>query len=322
MIYFGDDKMPNLCHRDYPFYFTTALNLLMKMGISLDRIDFLAVGEYQNYQGEIREQKPKPETPLRPDTRIELKVGYSGIVDIMPYQFFYGLHTGKRRSGDWELKARHLMAPFDAAAIRHETKARYQGLKFNLGVTDEGHFRRFLALFGLEWDKVEGMEDAVAWASLMPSFHDWSGNPERVAEVLQIFFGHKFRIIENVHARYEIPEDLRYRLGSKAGRLGRESIIGKDFGECDSTYRVIIQGLSRKETADYIPGGKKRKKLEWILGFCMPSDKDYRITFNVCDPEFILGRSKPGAYLGYSSHLRPGRRSGKSPGRVLSPAMQ
>jgi hypothetical protein len=304
MINYGDNKMPDLCHRDYPFHYATALNLLTKMGVDIDRISILAVGKYENYKGEIRRQEPSPGTDLKKDTRIALEVGCPSAIDHMPYQFFYGLQGKKPRGGDWELQARHLMAPYDAAVVRHEAATRYQALQFSFGVTDPDHLLRFLGLFDFDSDNGDfGLDDAVVWSSVMPSFHLWSGNPDKVAEILQLLFGVRFRIVENVRSEFEIPEEIRYHLGSKSGRLGRESIIGRSFSECDSTCQVIISGITRQEIADFVPGGPKRKKLEWVLGICMPNDLEYRISFEVENRATVIGKKDEGAYLGYATHI-------------------
>lgn len=305
MIYFGDDKMPDFCNRDYPFHYETALNLLMKMGVDINRVSLLAVGEYENYKGEVLEQVPAPNTALRSDTRIELKVGYPGVVDQLPYQFFYGLAGGPGRTGQWEIEARQMMAPYDAAVVRHEAELRYQALKFSFGVADKNHLDRFLDLFALaEEEQIRGLEDMIIWAALMPGFHLWGGNQDSVVEVLQLLFGYRFRIVENIASKYEIPEGIRYRLGTKSGRLGRESVIGRSFSECDTTYRVVISGIRREDMAAFIPGGAGRKKLEWVLELCMPNNLDYRLVFEVEDRAMIVGMKKEGSFLGYSTHLQ------------------
>jgi hypothetical protein len=307
MIYFGDDKMPDFTNRQYPFHFANALNLLMKMGVNIDRVEILAIGEFENYKGEIREQQPPPGSPIKSGTKITLKVGYPSAVDQLPYQFFYGLQGSTPRSGEWDLDARRVMAPYDATVIRHEADLRYQTLKFSFGVADQDHLSRFLDLFGFDRDgEVRNLEDLIIWASLLPSFHLWGGNLEKVAEVLHLLFGHRFRIVENVRAEYDIPESIRYHLGAKSGRLGRESIIGRSFSEYDSTYQVIISDITRKEIAAFVPGGTRRKKLEWVLGLCMPNDLDYRISFDVKNRALVVGEREEGAYLGYATHLQRG----------------
>ena len=70
-----------------------------------EQIDILAVGEYQNYRGEILRQEPEAGEDVRYDTRIKLEVGFYSAVDQMPYQFFYGMHGITESTGEWEDKA-------------------------------------------------------------------------------------------------------------------------------------------------------------------------------------------------------------------------
>ncbi len=310
MIYFGDDKMPDLCSRRHPFHYTTALNLLAKMGVSPDRVEIIAVGVHENFKGEVRSQKPKPGTALK-GARVILEIGYPSAIDSMPYQFFYGLYGRTARGGDWERHARQLMAPYDAAVIRREAAARMDALRFTFGVLDEDHIERYLRLFDFDPDKKKhDFQEEVLWAAVLPSFHLWAGNPKRVADALTLLFRHRFRIIENVASQYDIPEGIRYRLGMKSGRLGRESVLGGSFTECDSTYEIIVSGLTRKEVLEFLPGKETRRKLEWVLSVCMPGNLDYRMRFEIDDPGMILGMHERESRLGYSAHLHGGISSG------------
>lgn len=303
MIYFGDDKMPDLCNRRYPFHYTTALNLLAKMGIASDRIEMIAIGVHENFKGEVRNQKPKPGEPLK-GARVVLEIGFPSAVDQMPYQFFYGLYGRTARGSEWERHARQLMAPYDAAVIRHDAAARMDALRFAFGVLDEHHIDRYLHLFDFDLDKkTHGFQEEVVWAAVLPSFHRWAGNPVRVAEALALLFGYRFRIIENVASQYDIPEGIQYRLGAKSGRLGRESVIGRSFSECDSTYEIVVGGLTRKDMVEFLPGKPVRRKLEWVLSVCMPGNLDYRFRFEIDDPGMVLGKDDQGSHLGFSTHL-------------------
>ncbi len=303
MIYYGDDKMPDLCSRRHPFHYTTALNLLAKMGVSPDRVEMIAIGVHENFKGEVRKQTPKPGEPLK-SARVILEIGYPSAVDMMPYQFFYGLYGRTARGGEWERHARELMAPYDAAVIRHEAAARMDALRFTFGVLDESHIERYLTLFDFHLDrKKHDFQEEVVWSAVLPSFHLWAGNPEKVADALKLLFGFEFRIVENVSSRYDIPEGIRYHLGAKTGRLGRESIIGQSFSECDSTYEIIVGGLTRKDMIEFLPGKETRRKLEWVLSVCMPGNLDYRFRFKIDDPGMILGLHERESRLGYSSHL-------------------
>jgi hypothetical protein len=304
MIYYGEGKMPDLCSRRCPFHFATALILLNRMGVDLSRIDLLAAGEHEDYKGEVREQQPAPGAILDARTRITLKVGFPSAVDQTPYQFFYGFSGIRNRGAEWETHARELMAPFDGAQIRREATSRYESLKYGLGMIDEEHLIQYLQLFDFAFpDGLFDLREAVLWSSLLPTFHEWAGNAQRVAEVLTLMLGHRFRIVENVSSTFAIPGGIQYRLGSKSGRLGQESILGVTFTECDTTYAVVIGGIRRTELKHFLPGQPGRRKLDWMLGICMPSDLEYTIRFEVDDRAMIIGKQHNGAFLGCSTHL-------------------
>lgn len=296
--------MPDFCSRRVPFHYTTVLNILERMGVDINNINILAVGEFENYKGEIKEQHPSAGSAIESDTRITLKVGYPSAVDFMPYQFFYGLGGGHARSGQWEEQARESMAPFDSAVIRHNAHARYQTLKFNMGMVNLEYLSRFLDLFSFQnQDDNRPLNESLIWIALLPFFHFWAGNLRLVEKMLGLIFGYEFQINENVRATYDIPEEIQYQLGSKAGRLGRETILGQSFDESDSGYELIIGGISPNEVGDFLPGKPQQRKLESILCISMPNNLDYHIRFEMARREAIIGREKRSGYLGFATRI-------------------
>ncbi len=300
----NQNLMPDFCNRRFPFHYTTALCFLMKLGVDISQVDILAFGEFENYKGEILGQEPEPGQVLTGDTRIRLKVGFQSAVDFMPYQFFYGLAGSERRSSAWEDQAREIMAPFDSAVIRHNAAAEYQTLKYNLGVIDKKQVADFLQLFNFELaGEGSGDEKSLIWASLMPFFHYWAGSAALTETALELIFGFKFQIVENVGGEFEIPQEVHYHLGAPSGRLGRETILGKKFLEYDSTYEIFIKGITPEEISDFLPGGTGRKRINEILKLCMPNHLDYRLRFDVRNRKTIIGKEKRAAYLGYAAHI-------------------
>jgi len=218
----------------------------------------------------------------------------------MPYQFFYGLYGTRDSGGEWEDNARALMAPYDAAVIRHEAVARFQSLKYDFGVIDSGHLLKVLKLFSFDLPShSDSLEDMLLWLSMLPAFHFWAGNPELIEKAMAKVFGFNFEIVENIRSNYEIPESLHYHLGARIGRLGRETVLGNSFCESDSSYEVIIKNVSPDRVKELLPGGSIRNKIEWFLSFCMPENLEYKIRVNVLKTKT---REKPD-YLGYSTYI-------------------
>ena len=302
----GNDPavMPDFCNRRYPFHYTTALNLLTRLGVDTNHIYLLAEGEYENYKGEVRSQEPLPGTPLKENTQITLKVGFPSPVDYMPYQFFFGLRGSRTRSAQWEEQSRLTLAPFDASVIRHDAHARYQSLKYSMGLVDYEYVSAFLNLFDKKIQpEIKGVSEALIWATLFPYFHFWAGNHELVPRMLHLLFGYEFQIVENTESTFSIPEGIQYRLGSKTGRLGKEILLGKSFTESDSTYKLIVRGIKPEDINQFLPGKPLRKKLEWVLNICMPNNLACRFRFETTARKMEMGRQKNTGYLGYAAHI-------------------
>ncbi len=300
----GAMKMPDFCSRRSPFRFTTALNTLSKMGIDINRIGILAVGEYENYKGEVIEQTPAAGTEIDANSKIALKVGFPSPVDQMPYQFFYGFETRASDAGDWETRARELMAPFDSSVIRCEAHAALVSLVFMSGSIDREHLMNFLDLYDFELaDRIEDMAELLFWASLLPLFNRWAGNPDIAASVIGSLFGYRCRIVENVGARFDIPERSRYRLGRGNGRLGRDSLVGGSFRECDTSYEITLMNVRDSDLAAYLPGKPKRQKLKDVIGFCMPSNLSCKVRIRGEEKRSRIGEDGGNCFLGYSSFI-------------------
>jgi hypothetical protein len=293
--------MPDFTGRDFRFGYMTALNTLANLGVDLNRVNIKAVGTIENYRGEIHFQDPEPGEELTGSTLITLEVGEASAVDYLPYQFFYGLHGERETDRSWEDRARSLMAPFDSTVIRHRASVRFNTLQYEFGIIEEKHLERFLSLFDFDTEGMtSGSDDVLLFVSLLPSLYLWGGNAEIITGVLRRVFGHKFILRENVESETEIPDSLRYRLGGKVARLGRETVLGGSFRECDSTYELIIGGVAVDEAKDFMPGGRVRKRIERILDYCMPGDLDCRITVKVDGEKPGLGDR---TYLGYSTFV-------------------
>lgn len=301
-----DKIMPDFCSRRLPFHYVTALNLLMKMDIDPFTVQILAEGEYENYRGQVHDQSPDAGTVLRPDTRITLHVGYSSAVDLFPYQFFYGFKGITDRGGnEWEKRARELMAPFEGAVVKYEALAHYLTLKYRFSVADRSQILDFLGLFGFVPPDAKAipLDELMVWVGLMPSFNFWAGNAELVSRIIGLIFNCDVKILENTPNTYEVPHDLHYRLGSPRAALGRDTIMGKSFTEFDSGCEILIRNLPREQLMELLPGRSLRKKLDWILSFCMPGSLIPVIRVSGRRQKLVLGDRQNKTYLGYGSYL-------------------
>lgn len=294
--------MPDLCNPRHPLHYTTALTILEKLGIDTNAINILAVGEYENYKGEVIEQKPAVGTSLGPNPDIELRIGYWSAVDYMPYQFFYGLKSTPQGRVGWEDAARRFMAPFDASVIRYKSAAARTSLKYTMGVIEEEHMKRFLELF--DFELLQGdKNELLFWYSTMPTYNHWAGNPVYIEKILTYFTGHRCEIVENIPVEYEIPDSVQNSLGFSRCELGLDLTLGKSFSECDSAYEVTVHDVSSEDMKSYLRGGIIWKKIEEILKICMPNNLEGHIIIKGKAQGMKIGKEEDLAFLGYSSYL-------------------
>ena len=295
--------MPDFCSRRHPFHYVAALNTLRKLGVDLARVNLLAVGRFGSYRGEVMLQEPEPTTALGPSIEITLHVAALSAVDYMPYQFFYGLEGGRDRSDEWETRARELMAPFDSAAVRMEAKAGHLGQRYNLGVVDSHHLGRFLELFQFHTSDQSPLSELLFWLAALPAAHLWAGNGRGTAAVCSYLMGCPVEIVESRPGVFEMPENCRSPLGTRNARLGKNLVAGHSFAEFESTYEVVVEGVTSERLPAFLPGGRDRRKLEWLLGVCMPSYLEYRIRVVPESQSAAVGGNRRQCFLGYSSYV-------------------
>jgi hypothetical protein len=255
-------------------HYVTALNELSRLGVHMTRVEMLAVGDYRNYAGEVRAQEPAADEEIGPRTRIRLEIGAPSAVDMFPHQFFTGLEHRPDLGREWEESARRLMAPFDAAVIRHDAWSLYHILRMSFGYVERKHLERFLKIFEVPLPRVELTDEEMLLLSmLLPAYHDWGGNAESVAAAIELFFGFRMvQIEESLPGRYTIPEHLRYRLGSRTDGVGRGTLVGREFTEYESAYRITIRDVEPEVLPEMLPGRPLRRKFDWFIDFVMPSN--------------------------------------------------
>jgi hypothetical protein len=296
--------MPEFTDRHHPFYFTTALSTLIRLGIDLNRVELLAVGLHETYRGEVISQEPKAGTEIAPRTRIRLEVGLESAVDILPYQFFFGFESNRDSTGEWETAGRRLLAPFDSAIIRRRGWEDFRRLSFTLAQSDREQLLRFFELFEFDPKLVgESSRECSLWVALLPLFHYWAGNAALVAKMVTAIFGYPCEIIESARSTTAIPVGLQSRLGHNNCRLGSETILGETFSDIDSGYRVVISDVEPEKALGWLPGKPLFMKLKQLLAMCLPGHLEGEVVVRCRRSPFSTGAAQRTARLGYTTHV-------------------
>lgn len=296
--------MPQFTDRHQPYHFATALTTLVRLGIDLNRVELLAVGLHESYRGEVLRQEPRAGEELTPRTKIRLEIGVESAVDILPYQFFFGFDADRDSSGEWELAARRLLAPFDSAVIRRRGWQDFRRLSFTLAQSDRDQLLRFFSLFELDTKLIgDSFRERSLWVALLPLFHYWAGNARLVGDMVTAIFGYSCQILEGTRTTTAIPIRLQSRLGHNNTRLGSETILGESFSDIDSGYRVVLTGVEPEKVSAWLPGKPLHEKLKQLLAICLPGHLEGAIVVRCRRTGFATGAAERTSRLGYTSHV-------------------
>jgi len=297
-------SLPHLANPHSPSSLVHAVLWLRKSGIDLENLRLLFKGPFENYKGEITGQLPLP-GEVEPFKEIRLELAAASMVDQLPFSLFFDPNKKYVELDKTELKSRELFSSFDSTMAKTKTILEYILLVYDYVFSEPAFSKLFIGAFGFPqegWDS----EELFLWMLLLPGFHQWAGTIRGTSQVLSIFFKAPVRIRENQRGENSLPVDLQSFLGKRYSRLGSDWSLGKGFSECDTSFKVMIGPISLSEVGDFLPQGKKRKKLELILDHSIPGQLRWRVAVKLKrkDQSFTLGKSTSNCVLGYSTYLR------------------
>lgn len=195
----------------------SALLTLLRLGVDFGRIVLESAGPGEPH-GAVVSQDPAPGTTLGPISRIVLRVGGSGGLDLMPFPL--------RDESETEFRIDRFFALFDNPALKLGFFLRQGGAYLALHADEPLTARRWLEnLFAI---------DANAWpaerwhplARLVPRLHALGGTGAAVRVAMSAIFDLPVASVEVVRDVVPVPALGTVRLGTANGRLGFDAVIG------------------------------------------------------------------------------------------------
>ena len=298
--------MPNLVRRgsEDSLSLESAINILLELGIQRKHLRVIAEGGFNRFRGGIIHQKPIEGTSIDHDSEVILTVTESGLYDALPEGVFSANGTFEHKQKEVEELIRNFFTTFESYLFQTSSTLKYIGDVSNLIFHDELLSKSFISYFGFSyrgWD----VEDLMIWRTLLPYAPAWVGTKWGIEMIMNAFFGLNAKIIENISHKNNIPAEIRNRLGKDTSSLGENFLLGKSFAETYSTFRLCLGPISIQQFPEFLPGEKKRKKLERILEFAIPGDMTYEIQL-ILDKEnqrFVLEEVAGCNLLGHSTYL-------------------
>ena len=195
----------------------SALLTLLRLGVDFGRIVLEAAGPGET-EGAVISQDPAPGTELSPVSRIALRVGGSGGLDLMPFPL--------RDESDTEFRVDRLLAIFDNPALKLGFFLRQGGAYLALHPDEPLTARRWLEdLFSISvapWP-------AERWhplARLVPRLHALGGTAAAVRVAMGALFDLPVAQVRVTRRVVPVAAPAVVRLGSQNGRLGYDAMLG------------------------------------------------------------------------------------------------
>ncbi len=196
----------------------SALLTLLRMGTDFSRIVLESAGAGES-PGAVVAQSPEPGVELTPATRIVLRIGGGGAMDLMPFPL--------RDESDTELRGDRFFALFDNPALKLGFYLRHGGGYLALHPDEPLTARRWLedlfAIPSTPWQQARWH----AVARLVPRLHALGGTEAAVRVAMGAVFA--LPVERVVVTRDVVPFDQGdvVRLGAHGGRLGFDAVLGR-----------------------------------------------------------------------------------------------
>jgi hypothetical protein len=195
----------------------SAVLSLLRIGIDLGRIVLESAGPGEP-AGTVVSQTPAPGAVLTPVSRVVLRVGGSGALDLMPFPL--------RDESDTELRGDRLFAIFDNPALKLGFYLRHGGAYLALHADEPITARRWLEdLFLISVDPWP----AARWhalARLVPRLHALAGTTSAVRIAMVALFDLAVAEVRVTQGVIPLDGGGAIRLGERGGRLGFDAVLG------------------------------------------------------------------------------------------------
>jgi hypothetical protein len=258
----------------------SALLTLLRLGVDFGRIVLEAAGPGES-DGAVVSQDPAPGTELSPVSRIALRVGGSGGLDLMPFPL--------RDESDTEFRVDRLLAIFDNPSLKLGFFLRQGGAYLALHPDEPLTARRWLEdLFSLSaapWP-------AERWhplARLVPRLHALGGTAAAVRVAMGAMFDLPVAEVRVTRRVVPVLAPAVVRLGAQTGRLGFDAMLGGGIigdARLEITYGPVTLDAWRRHAT---PASTRER--EALFPYILPAH------LSVVSERWRVGDASAGAHL-------------------------
>lgn len=195
----------------------SALLTLLRLGVDLGHIVLESAGPGEP-AGAVISQSPAPGFGLTPASRVVLRVGGSGAMDLMPFAL--------RDESDTELRGDRFFAIFDNPALKLGFFLRHGGAYLALHADEPITARRWLEDLFLIDPESWPAERWHSLARLVPRLHAIGGTTSAVRIAMAALFALPVADVRVLQQVVPLESANVVRLGERNGRLGFDAVLG------------------------------------------------------------------------------------------------
>lgn len=249
-------------------------------------------------------------TMLGEGTYLSINVNKAGLYDSLPEGIFHtSVYPDKNKEQvleeirlhrSEEEYIRKFFQLFETEIDHNLIEIQARGLHYE----KQTAYRHFVDTFATFWPTLKDtpIDSANVFVKMIPQFHRLRMDVEDVAQALSLILEVPIGI-----QRAELDKRVSYPTQLNQVRLEDKAILQGGFHDGNPDYLLTIGDIQAHQVKDFLPGGKKRQILEFLIEILIQADAETKIEIKVVKEEskalFCCQEAPYPCYLGINAYL-------------------
>lgn len=249
-------------------------------------------------------------TMLGEGTYLSINVNKAGLYDSLPEGIFHtSVYPDKNKEQvleeirlhrSEEEYIRKFFQLFETEIDHNLIEIQARGLHYE----KETAYRNFVDTFATFWPTLKDtpIDSANVFVKMIPQFHRLRMDVEDVAQALSLILEVPIGI-----QRAELDKRVSSPTQLNQVRLEDKAILQGGFHDGNPDYLLTIGDIQAHQVKDFLPGGKKRQILEFLIEILIQADAETKIEIKVVKEEskalFCCQEAPYPCYLGINAYL-------------------
>jgi hypothetical protein len=261
-------------------------------------------GEFDNFKGEILDQRPDPGDIVSSGHRVILVAAVRGICELMPDLFTDHREDFFQEEFNPRGGAKRLFSVFDSAFLK--MLCRLEWIRdIYAGIYSSDEMADYIGVLLRLPERQMSQIPREVLGFVLPRLYRYLGTEEAMRLYIETVMGIKSDAKAAGWQVFPLPGDRRNSLGGK-GQLGTDFLLGDNFKSAKPALDIHLLLEDLAAVRSVIPGSEGSRLLRKMLEFTIPNEIErYSVSLhpNPDNVSFESGAS----FLGYSTVLHKSR---------------